>query len=162
LAGLTAAKNFREDLYYRLSVVPLHLPPLRERREDIPALIKHFLKKIDAPVAIKFSAGALQSLVRHTWPGNIRELQNTVERCVILRKGPVIKAIDLNLTVPLKATGRNLSPHIPDEGLSLEAVERDLIEKALAKSGGNRTQAARLLKIPRHVLIYRLKKYNTK
>ncbi len=162
LTGLTADKKFREDLYYRLSVVPLHLPPLRERREDIPGLIRHFLKKIDAPVIIKFSTEALQLLARHTWPGNIRELQNTVERCVILRKSPVIEAADLNLTAPLKATDRCLAPDIPDEGLSLEAVERDLIEKALKKSGGNQTQAARLLKIPRHVLIYRLKKYNAR
>ena len=148
LAGLTASQQFREDLYYRLSVIPLHLPPLRERREDIPALVQHFLRKIDAPVAIKFSPEALQTMVRHTWPGNIRELQNTVERCVILRKSPVIEATDLNLAVPSKASERNLSPDIPDEGLSLEAVERDLIEKALAKSGGNRTQACLLYTSP--------------
>jgi len=161
LAGLTASKKFREDLYYRLSVVPLHLPPLRERREDIPALIQHFLRKLDAPVGIKFSSAAIQTLARHTWPGNIRELQNTVERCVILRKGSVIEATDLNLAEPPQASDRYQALDIPDEGLSLEAVERSLIQSALAKSGGNRTQAARLLKIPRHVLIYRLKKYNT-
>jgi DNA-binding NtrC family response regulator len=151
--------TFREDLYYRLSVVPLHLPPLRERREDIPALLQHFLKKFNAPVGVHFSSRALTQLQKYHWPGNIRELQNTVERCLILRQGDVIDEMDLKLPGPPASTAEVTLPTIPDEGLSLEEFEKELITKALEKSGGNRSEAARLLKIPRHVLIYRLEKF---
>lgn len=165
LKELTAENRFREDLYYRLSVIPLHMPPLRERMEDIPALVNHFLSKFDAPGEVSFSPGALNHMRAYTWPGNIRELQNMVERCVILRKDPVITKNDLSL--PTEATPCKTGPagpmafkvEIPDEGISLERVERDLIKKALEKSNGNRSEAARLLKIPRHVLIYRIEKY---
>ncbi len=151
-----AAGRFREDLYYRLSVIPLHLPPLRERKEDIPALVNHFLRKLGAPPTVRFSDRALAAMQAYDWPGNIRELQNAVERCVILRRGEVID--DWQPPVSSRpATG--LVPDIPDEGISLEEVEKELIRKALAKSGGNRSEAARLLRIPRHVLIYRLEKF---
>ena len=151
--------TFREDLYYRLGVILLHLPPLRERREDIPGLVAHFLLKLGAPAGVRFSAGALARLKAHPWPGNIRELQNIVERAVILRKGLLIEAEELQLTVASPSATTNEIPEIPDEGLSLEAVEQGLIKKALAKANGNRSEAARLLKIPRHVLIYRLEKF---
>jgi DNA-binding NtrC family response regulator len=95
---------------------------------------------------------------RYSWPGNIRELQNLVERCVILRKGELIREEDLYFSRP--TTGEVcLVPEIPPEGLSLEEVEKGLIQKALSMSGGNRSEAARLLKVPRHVLIYRLEKF---
>ncbi len=153
-----AKGTFREDLYYRLGVVPLHLPPLRNRREDIPSLIQHFLKKFNASPDVQFSDHAETMLKQYDWPGNIRELQNTVERCLILRKGNVIEENDLRL--PLTSTvNETLVPEIPDQGLSLENVEKELIQKALEKSGGNRSKAARLLKIPRHVLIYRMEKF---
>ncbi len=151
--------TFREDLYYRLGVIPLHLPPLRERREDIPGLVSHFLLKVNAPAGVRFSTGALARLKGHPWPGNIRELQNIVERAVILRKGLLIEAEELQLAASPQAASANGLPEIPDEGLSLEAVEQGLIKKALAKANGNRSEAARLLKIPRHVLIYRLEKF---
>jgi two-component system NtrC family response regulator len=151
--------TFREDLYYRLGVILLHLPPLRERREDIPGLVAHFLLKLGAPAGVRFSAGALARLKAHPWPGNIRELQNIVERAVILRKGLLIEAEELQLAAPSQPKTENGLPEIPDEGLSLEAVEQGLIKKALAKANGNRSEAARLLKIPRHVLIYRLEKF---
>ncbi len=151
--------EFREDLYYRLGVIPLHLPPLRERTEDIPNLVKHFLKKIGVPGEVRFSAGALEKMKSYPWPGNIRELQNIVERSVILRKGLVIEAEDLNLEVPRQIDVGLAAIEIPPEGLSLEEVEKSLILKALEKSNGNRSEAARLLKIPRHVLIYRLEKF---
>ena len=151
--------TFREDLYYRLGVIPLHLPPLRERREDIPGLVAHFLLKLGAPAGVRFSAGALARLKAHSWPGNIRELQNIVERAVILRKGLLIETDELQLAVAASPAIANGLPEIPDEGLSLEAVEQGLIKKALAKANGNRSEAARLLKIPRHVLIYRLEKF---
>ena len=150
--------RFREDLYYRLSVIPLHLPPLRERREDIPALGNHFLKKLGAPRGVKFSDRAMTLMKEYDWPGNIRELQNSVERCLILRKGNIIEPEDINL--PTARTSEELEiPEIPMDGLSLEDFEKGLILKALEKSKGNRSQAARLLKIPRHVLIYRLEKF---
>jgi two-component system NtrC family response regulator len=151
--------TFREDLYYRLGVILLHLPPLRERREDIPGLVAHFLLKLGAPAGVRFSAGALARLKAHPWPGNIRELQNIVERAVILRKGLLIEAEELQLAAPSQPKTENGLPDIPDEGLSLEAMEQGLIKKAMLKANGNRSEAARLLKIPRHVLIYRLEKF---
>ncbi len=160
LKGLIQDEKFREDLYYRLSVVPLHIPPLRDRKEDIVSLSHHFLKKFDAPSDVQFSADALKSMENYSWPGNIRELQNTVERCVILRKGSVIQAHDLHLSTPAGKSESDIDLEIPEDGISLEEVEKKLIKNALAKSNGNRSGAARLLKIPRHVLIYRLEKYS--
>jgi two-component system NtrC family response regulator len=151
--------TFREDLYYRLGVILLQRPPLRERREDIAPLVTHFLRKLDAPAGVEFSSGALARLRAHPWPGNIRELQNVVERAIILRRGPRIEADDLQLVSMPQPAAANGIPEIPDEGLSLEEMELGLIKKALAKADGNRSQAARLLKIPRHVLIYRLEKF---
>ncbi len=151
-------EEFREDLYYRLSVIPLLIPPLRERVEDIPALVNHFLKKYDAPVDITFSSAALNMLKEYAWPGNIREMQNLVERCVILRKSKIINIEDLNLINPKKSfSAQNI--FIPDQGVSLEEIEKNYILKALEKANQNRSKAARLLKIPRHVLLYRLEKY---
>ncbi len=150
--------QFREDLYYRLSVIPLFIPPLRERTEDIPALVKHFLKKFDAPQDVAFSEDAVALLKTYQWPGNIREMQNIVERCIILRKKSLIESDDLQLLVnePMAVC---LEPVIPDEGIALEDIEKSYIVKALEKAGQNQSEAARLLKIPRHVLLYRLEKY---
>jgi len=151
--------EFREDLYYRLGVIPLHLPPLRERKEDIPALVRHFLKKMNAPPSVTFSPKVIARMQAYEWPGNIRELQNAVERCIILRRSDTIDECSLRPTPDPVGKSAGLLPDIPDEGLSLEEVEKGLIRKALDKAGGNRSEAARLLKIPRHVLIYRLEKY---
>lgn len=151
--------HFREDLFYRLSVIPLHLPPLRERREDIPPLVNHFLRKLEAPPAVHFSPEALDSLTSYSWPGNIRELQNVVERCLILRSADRIERQEIHLPHS-SGGGGGLIPDIPPEGISLPDVEKTLIEKALRQSNGNRSQAARLLNIPRHVLIYRLEKFD--
>ncbi|MCL7489781.1 MAG: sigma-54 dependent transcriptional regulator [Desulfobulbaceae bacterium] len=150
--------RFREDLYYRLSVIPLHLPPLRDRQEDIPGLVRLFLRKNDAPRDVTFSPEAMKKLQQYHWPGNIRELQNVVERCVILRKANMIEADDIQLPGNAGTISSDLI-HIPPEGISLEEVEKKLISKALQMSKGNRSQAARLLQIPRHVLIYRLEKF---
>lgn len=150
--------QFREDLYYRLSVIPLFIPPLRERTEDIPALVTHFLKKFDAPPEVSFSPEAVQLLKSHSWPGNIREMQNIVERCIILRKKNIIAPEDLQLLNPMAAEEcQDIS--IPDEGVSLEKIEKQYILKALEKADQNRSKAARLLDVPRHVLLYRLEKY---
>ncbi len=151
--------EFREDLYYRLSVIPLFIPPLRERTEDIPALVAHFLKKFDAPADVKFSRQALNLMTTYTWPGNIREMQNIVERCIILRKDPIIQPEDMNLPGMAPKTAI-FTPVIPDEGISLEEIEKAYVIKALEKAGQNRSEAARLLKIPRHVLLYRIEKYH--
>ncbi len=155
----TSAGQFRKDLYYRLSVIPLFIPPLRERTEDIPALVKHFLKKFDAPQDVEFSKTAINLMKSYPWPGNIREMQNIVERCIILRKKSLIESDDLKLLVnePLSSS---IEPVIPDEGIALEEIEKSYIVKALEKSGQNQSEAARLLKIPRHVLLYRLEKYH--
>ncbi len=150
--------EFREDLYYRISVVPLHIPPLRDRSEDISALVKHFLKKFNAPPDVLFSKKAIAVMKEYAWPGNIRELQNAVERCIIMRKGTIIEKTDLNLNPSFVSTGP-LITEIPEEGVSLFEIEKNLIKTALDKSSGNRSNAARLLNIPRHVLIYRIKKY---
>ncbi len=158
LAKQIAAGAFREDLYYRLSVIPLFIPPLRERSEDIPALVTHFLKKFDAPRDVKFSKDALGALKDYHWPGNIREMQNIVERCIILRKKAVIEPEDLQLIIQ-RSPSDPMDITIPDEGVSLEAVEKAYVIKALEKAGQNRSKAARLLNIPRHVLLYRLEKY---
>jgi len=148
---------FREDLFYRLGVVPLHLPPLRERKEDIPALVAHFLRSLGAPAGAEFSPKAMDEMMDYDWPGNIRELQNTVERCLILSRGGRIDSTGLRPAPSIAADG--FIPDIPDEGISLEEVEKALITKALEKCGGNRSEAARLLKIPRHVLVYRVEKF---
>jgi len=159
LSEEVANGTFREDLFYRLSVIPLHIPPLRERREDIPALANHFLKKLGAPRGVKFSDKAMALMKKYDWPGNIRELQNSVERSLILRKSNIIEPADINLP-SAKSSDVIEIPDIPPDGISLEEIEKGLIVKALAKSSGNRSQAARLLKIPRHVLIYRLEKFD--
>ena len=154
-----AQGEFREDLYYRLGVIPLHIPPLRERMEDITGLADFFLNKLNAPADVCFSKPALAELKSYSWPGNIRELRNIVERSLILRRGPIIQAEELQLAcVPPTFSAGNI-PEIPPGGLSLEEVEKGLIEKALSMAGGNRSEAARLLKIPRHVFIYRLEKF---
>ncbi len=159
LSDLIGKGEFREDLYYRLSVIPLHLPPLRERKEDVIILVRHLLKKLRAPADVEFSKEAIKALEEYSWPGNIRELQNTVERCLILRKSSIIEKNDLNLTGYGTSPAPTININIPDEGISLEEVEKSLIEKALEKSNGNRSEAARILRIPRHVLIYRLEKF---
>lgn len=159
LQEAVAKGRFREDLFYRLGVILLELPPLRARREDIPNLVHHFLRKLNAPANVRFSKKAMDTLINYSWPGNIRELQNTVERCVILRKEPLIETVHLS-ALRASAGLDPLLPEIPAEGLSLEEVEKGLIKKALAMSGGNRSEAARLLRMPRHVLIYRLEKYH--
>ncbi|MCF6249601.1 MAG: sigma-54 dependent transcriptional regulator, partial [Desulfobacula sp.] len=159
LSEQIALGAFREDLYYRLSVIPLYIPPLRERIEDIPALVGHFLKKFDAPGDVSFSKASFEVLKGYSWPGNIREMQNIIERCTILRTKSVIEPGDLQLIAP-KNDKDPLSITIPDEGIALESVEKAYIIKALEKADQNRSRAARLLKIPRHVLLYRLEKYN--
>jgi DNA-binding NtrC family response regulator len=158
-------RNFREDLYYRLNVVPIHLPPLRQRIEDIPMLVDHFLavsaKKFDRePVSIV--PQALERLQRHPWPGNVRELENCVERLVVLARGARITVDDLPSTLQQEGSaGLDRSDfHLPAEGVRLADLERSLIEQALERTRGNLRRAARLLGISYKTLQYRVRKHN--
>jgi len=151
---------FREDLYYRLSVIPLHIPPLRERKDDIPLLVKHFANKQSAD-NVKFSPKVMEVLVSYHWPGNVRELENTVERLLILREGDVIELGDLpeKVRTSSKTVASGSIVNLPAEGYSLEQLEREIVLEALERNHWNQTAAARFLRIPRHVLIYRMEKY---
>jgi two-component system NtrC family response regulator len=160
LEALVEKGLFREDLYYRVSVFPIRLPPLRERREDIPLLTEHFLKKHGASLPTAgMTAESLDLLVQYDWPGNVRELANVIERAVVLSRGGEI--IPPHLPPKLLTVKRPESPllDLPEEGIRLEELEKSLIEQALAKAKGNRARAARLLGISRPTLIYRIEKY---
>lgn len=153
---------FREDLYYRLAVVPIHMPSLRERSSDIPLLIKHFLKTLAPDEQVKMAPEAMKALTTHQWKGNVRELENTIQRLLILREGKEITLSDLpdKIRHPTNVgSNASFSFIFPDEGVGLEDAEKELILEALRRAEGNQSRAARLLKIPRHVLLYRLEKY---
>ncbi len=156
-----AGGTFREDLYYRLSVIPIHLPALRERRQDIPLLIKHFCAKHGGQ-KVTFAKDALAAMVNYAWPGNVRELENTVERMLIMRSAETIPLDEL--PEKLLANTAQSQPgtalvKLPDDGYSLEQLEREVVVQALEKTGWNQAAAARFLRIPRHTLIYRLEKF---
>ena len=155
--------TFREDLYYRLNVVPINIPPLRERKEDIPFLAIHFIEKLakelDSPVR-ELSPGAMDKLVSHSWPGNVRELENTIERSMVLASGPVLAANDMRIEMPrearLNAAGAPQSQPLLPEGVTLEQWEQMIIREALRRANGNKSQAARMLGLTRNALRYRL------
>ncbi len=157
-------KAFREDLYYRISVVPILLPPLRQRPEDIPFLAGHFLRKYAPDRQARFDAGAMDRLTAYAWPGNVRELENAVERALIFSEGDVITEKALPPEVRGEASRRlgGLDIRLPEEGLRLEEVEQGLIAAALERFGGNQTKAAAYLGITRPTLIYRMEKYGLK
>jgi DNA-binding NtrC family response regulator len=152
--------RFREDLFYRLNVIPISLPPLRERRTDIPLLVEHFLAKHGEPGrARRMAPEALDALGAYSWPGNVRELESVVERTLLLAEGDVIRVEDLPAAVRVRpGASAGLAIEIPDTGVDLEQIERDLIQRALEKAGGNVTRAARLLGLTRRTLQYRLEK----
>jgi len=150
--------TFREDLYYRLAVIPIHLPPLRERRKDIPLLIRYFCGKHGSD-KITFDQDALETLVTYPWPGNVRELENSVERLLIMRNGDVISLGDLPDKLRKNGAAGSAIINLPDEGYSLEQLEREVVVEALERNAWNQTAAARFLRIPRHTLIYRIEKY---
>src|SRR5262249_31481562 len=152
--------TFREDLYYRLNVVPIDIPPLREHKEDIPDLANLFLKRFcgeSAREVSSISREAMDVLVSHHWPGNVRELQNVMERACALAKSATLEASDIHLD-----TRRNRSSSTDDrflpEGMTLDQWEDDMIREALKRAGGNKSQAARLLGLSRNALRYRLSK----
>ena len=165
LTRMVAEGTFREDLYYRLNVIPIELPPLRERRDDISLLVTHFLEKFSPGGAMQVSQAAMRALMAYAWPGNVRQLENAVERSVALSAGRnEIDIADLppELHVTPQAAARPFI-EFPDEGLDLPAylssIERDLIKQSLERTGGNRNKAAELLHIKRTTLVEKLKRF---
>jgi DNA-binding NtrC family response regulator len=186
-----AAANFREDLFYRLNVVPVHLPPLRDRKEDIPLLVQYFVSKFNERLKkniTRVEDDAHERLLAHPWPGNIRELENVLERTILFAEGPTIRARDLPVelgantgpvTLPPAAVGETTNPRVqlppttpfgsaqdrPAGSLKemvkheTERLERELIQRALDETGGNVTQAARKLKISRKSLQNKMKEF---
>ena len=167
LHRMVAEGTFREDLFYRLNVIPVKLPPLRERREDIPLLVQHFIQRLSADSGrppVKVSQEAMRRLMAHPWPGNVRQLENAVERGVAFTQGRgQIDLLDLSPDVQDEASptnGGELS--LPEEGIDFETyisgIELSLIRRSLERTQGNKRQAARLLKLKRTTLIEKLKR----
>ncbi len=159
-------ETFREDLYYRLAVIPLQLPPLRERSEDIPELVQHFFIQIRAKVhrpEVVLPQHLIRYFQNYTWPGNIRELENVMERIVVLARGPEITAADLpDFLRREHVSVETLNLDLPPQGVSLEAIEKELLLRALQKFNGNQTHAAKYLDISRKALSYPLEKHGIK
>jgi two-component system response regulator AtoC len=169
LAKMVADGTFREDLFYRLNVIPVHMPPLRERKEDIPLLVPHFLSRFKGTIVpesatLGMSQEAVRHLMSHTWPGNVRELENALERAVALTGGRRVMEVR-DLPPSVQAAGASVAPidvTIPEAGFDLpgyiDQLERDVIARALAKTGGNKGAAARLLNLKRTTLVEKLKR----
>jgi two-component system, NtrC family, response regulator AtoC len=157
LPKAVADGTFREDLFYRLNVIPIHLPPLRDRLEDMPLLVEHFLEQLGAEMnrrVDEVASDAMAVLMSHTWPGNVRELRNVLERAMVVASGRVIEATDLGLKRPPCA-----DVHEGGALASLEDVERHHVCRVLQETGGNISQAARTLGIDRATLYNKMKKY---
>ncbi len=157
--------DFRQDLYYRLNVVPLKLPPLRERQGDIPLLLSHFISDFSKRHALKpprFTKAALERVRQYRWPGNILELRNLCERLMILLPGQEVGVQNLPQEFHVGSASEHVANsmvRLPPEGIVLANVEENLIRQALERTRGNRSKAARLLGISRDTLLYRLKKF---
>jgi DNA-binding NtrC family response regulator len=150
--------TFREDLYYRLNVVPIDIPPLRDHKEDIPALVKFFLEKFakDAGAPPKsITPAAMKMLVDFQWPGNVRELENVIQRAVTLSEGPALDVVDIHLDTRAPRAG-SATPFALPEGMTLDQWEQETIREALKRANGNKSQAARMLGLSRNALRYRL------
>ena len=163
LKNLVEDGQFREDLYYRLSVVTIDVPPLRERQEDIPLLAQHFVKQFSDRYAIpglSITEEALEKLGQYNWPGNVRELQNVIERVSVLAKSNKIGVDELPPEVRSSASRiASISLKLPEEGIDLEQIEKEILLQALEKHSWNQSQAARYLNISRKTLIYRMEKF---
>lgn len=163
LTELIKQNEFREDLYYRLAVVPVNLPSLRERREDIPLLTEHFLKKSAAKHDVrqpKIGREVFSAFFNYAWMGNVRELENVVERMVVLSNDETLSLKDVpeNIRNP-ESSSDNLWFSLPSDPINLESIEIEIIREALNRFGGNQSQTARYLGITRSALIYRMQKY---
>lgn len=162
LQQCVAEGTFRDDLYWRLRVLPIEIPPLRDRHGDIPLLARAFLADFASRFGrrhLRIDAPALERLVAYRWPGNVRELKNTVERAVLLSDGDVLLEQDFLLPGAARANEGDALP-LPEKGIDLEAVERSFVEQALRRCRGNRTQAARLLGLSRDQVRYRVDKFD--
>jgi len=169
LARMVADGRFREDLYYRLNVIPIQLPPLRDRKEDIPLLVQHFLQRLCRDLApsrpvMTVSQQAMRLLMAFSWPGNVRQLENALERAVALGGGRT-QIVVSDLPPEIQQADKEALPGefvLPEDGIDfqvfLEKIERDLIGQALEQSGGNKGQAARLLNLKRTTLVEKLKR----
>jgi two-component system response regulator PilR (NtrC family) len=167
LARAVADGVLREDLFYRLNVIPIQLPPLRDRREDIPLLVAHFIQKVGAAqgkAVRSVSPAALAILEGHPWPGNIRELENVIERAMVLGSGPVIDVDVLPPNLRQPGAAESVPVHLPAAGLDLEAtmarIEQRYIEMALERTSGVQTRAAELLKVSFRQFRYKLRKHS--
>ncbi|MCW8945202.1 MAG: sigma 54-interacting transcriptional regulator [Sedimenticola sp.] len=164
LLQLQQAGQFREDLYYRLHVVPIILPSLRERADDIVLLLKQFtagLARRHGRKAPRYSVTARNLIKQYRWPGNVRELHNFCERMVILMAGTIVQAADMPVEIrrDASATAKESLFTLPEGGIDLFALEGDMIRQAIGMSGGNRSKAARLLGLTRDTLLYRIQKH---
>jgi len=153
--------RFREDLYYRLNVVPINVPPLRERKEDIPFLAMHFVKKVSQELGGQqraISPAAMDKLLAHAWPGNVRELENTIERSMVLTASEVLQPADMRIEAPRGVPAVSSAQQLPilPEGETLEHWEQMIIKEAMRRASNNKSQAARLLGLTRNALRYRL------
>jgi DNA-binding NtrC family response regulator len=171
LEDAVRASKFRQDLYFRLAIIPVHLRPLREHKEDIPSLLGHFIRHYNEKFRKNIQSltrEAEEFLMNYDWPGNIRELKNAIERVMILAEGNRIspKYLPIRISergimpVPMGDGNANGEIRLPAGGLSLYMVERELIRQALDQARGNKTTASRLLHITRDTLRYKVKKYS--
>ena len=163
LATAIVNGTFREDLYYRLNVMHIVMPPLRSRKNDIPLLVNHFLEKFDPSRSKKISSGAMKILTLYSWPGNIRELQNVIERALIVCQGAEIQPVHFPKDL-LNSLENTTAPviNLTEGGFSLGELEKHLIIKAMEKHNYNQTKVAKYLGISRPTLLYRLQKYDIK
>jgi len=163
LEAEVAAGRFRSDLYYRINVVRIHIPPLRDRLEDVPELVHHFVTLFNKRLGLGVtgvSPAAMRLLIEYPWPGNVRELENVIERALVLAEGKAIEVEHL----PVAVRAPNATNAVPDVlDLSVkrqtEALERSLIKDALDRTGGNRTRAAKLLDLSHRALLYKIREY---
>lgn len=165
LMQMVDSGHFRQDLFYRLNIVPMQLPPLRQRKRDIAELAEHFLQQAaerNQTDVARLSQAALERLKKHDWPGNIRELRNVCEHVSALLPGLEIQCEHLpsNLESSIKKAAGSSGFELPEEGINMESLEIDLIQQALEYTNGNKSEAARLLGLSRDAFLYRLKKHN--
>src|SRR5215471_7517451 len=151
--------TFREDLYYRLNVVPINIPPLRERKQDIPFLANHFVQKLAPETGCQVESitdAAMEKLMAYHWPGNVRELENVIERSLVMATGTQLDASDIKLEDAPRPRPQGDGSHFMPEGMTLDQYEQEIIREALRRADGNKSQAARLLGLTRNALRYRL------
>ncbi|MEZ4471015.1 MAG: sigma-54 dependent transcriptional regulator [bacterium] len=164
LAAETTAGRFRQDLFYRLNVLPIRLPPLRERKSDIPLLLEHFVGRFNERLGTRCRGtdkAAQKLLMQHDWPGNVRELENAIERSIVMAEGDVIGEADLPDRI--REAGDRIRQTLASDELSIKKttriIEEELICRALRQTGGNRTRAAELLEISHRALLYKIKEF---